>query len=444
MALNNNKLDGFSKWPKERKLEWVSKHYTDDPENAQAILKQFQYNKDLQHLLDSFSENTLSNFPMPYGIAPHFRINGQDYCVPMVIEESSVVAAASSAAKFWKELGGIHTKVLGTTKIGQIHFNWKGDENWLKEQLPEFSKKVHEETAEFTHNMRKRGGGILGIELEKLTAVDDITYQLRMSFETCDSMGANFINSVLEETASLFADFIKDKKGDNEDFELVMAILSNYTPDCVVRAEVSCTLKQLSECAGELDAEKFANRFKKAVSIAKEDVYRATTHNKGIYNGVDAVILASGNDFRAVEAAGHAYAARDGSYRSLSDCKIENGNFYFSLELPMAVGTVGGLTKLHPMAALSHAILGSPSARELMQIIVAVGLAQNFSALRSLVTEGIQKGHMKMHLNNILNHFGSSEEERRKANLYFNDKIVSFRAVRSYLQSLRMASGPSV
>ena len=440
MSSHLEKINGFSKWSKEQKLQWVAERFAKDAESVKATMHRFQYDAELQELLDSFSENTLSNFPMPFGIAPHFLINDKEYCVPMVIEESSVVAAASSAAKFWKEKGGFRTEIIGTQKEGQVHFTWSGDAKWLEEQMPDFRQIILDETEEFTQNMRERGGGITGIELDQVPEVSEDCFQLRMSFQTCDSMGANFINSILEEAAAQLKTFIEDRSKEIGKLDVIMSILSNYTPECLVRAEVRCALEDLGPCAGDLEVEKFVQRFKKAVDIAKSDVYRATTHNKGIYNGVDAVVLATGNDFRAVEAAGHAYACRNGSYQSLSDCRVENGYFYFSLEMPIAIGTVGGLTKLHPMAALSHTLLGHPSATELMQIIAAVGLAQNFSALRSLVTEGIQKGHMKMHLNNILNHFEASSKERRKANLYFQDKVVSFRAVRSFLNSLRVTS----
>jgi hydroxymethylglutaryl-CoA reductase len=167
------------------------------------------------------------------------------------------------------------------------------------------------------------------------------------------------------------------------------------------------------------------------------DPYRATTHNKGIYNGIDAVVLATGNDFRAIEAAGHTYASRSGHYRSLSDCEIEDGVFRFWLEVPMAVGTVGGLTATHPLAAKSLEILGHPDAQQLMRIIASVGLAQNFGAVKSLVTTGIQHGHMRMHMQNILNSLHASTDEAKEVHRYFEEKPVSYAAVRDYLQCLR-------
>ena len=183
-----------------------------------------------------------------------------------------------------------------------------------------------------------------------------------------------------------------------------------------------------------MDAVTLAERFSMAVRIAQIDPYRATTHNKGIYNGIDAVVLATGNDFRAIEACGHTYASRDGQYRSLSTCSVREGMFHFELKVPLAMGTVGGLTALHPLAKRSLEILGHPTAPELMCITAAVGLAQNFGAVRSLVTTGIQQGHMKMHLTNMLNHLGATEEEAAAAQHYFQSQTVSFSAVRAFLE----------
>jgi hydroxymethylglutaryl-CoA reductase len=217
----------------------------------------------------------------------------------------------------------------------------------------------------------------------------------------------------------------------------LMSILSNYTPECLVRAWVECPVEELGCFQGGMEAEEFAWRFQKAVKVAQIDPHRATTHNKGIFNGVDAVVLATGNDFRAVESCGHTYAARDGQYRSLSGCTIENGCFRFWVDLPLALGTVGGLTKLHPLARRSLELLGNPGAPELMEVIAATGLAQNFAAVRSLITTGIQQGHMKMHLLNILNHLCANDQEKRAANKYFEERVVSFNGVREFLQTHR-------
>jgi hydroxymethylglutaryl-CoA reductase len=252
-------------------------------------------------------------------------------------------------------------------------------------------------------------------------------------------MGANFINSCLEQFAKILK---KEAQGHElfseteKDIQVVMSILSNYVPNCIVRAEVSCPINELEE-KHISDPTTFAERFVQAVTIAEVEPFRAVTHNKGIMNGIDAVVLATGNDFRAIEAGIHAYASRNGHYSSLSHAKIENNIFTFWLEVPLALGTVGGLTSLHPLVKLSLEMLEKPSAKELMQIVAVAGLAQNFAALRSLTTTGIQDGHMKMHLNNILNQFMATEEERVLIRKHFKHHVVSHSAVVDYIENLR-------
>ncbi|MDX1940330.1 MAG: hydroxymethylglutaryl-CoA reductase, degradative [Saprospiraceae bacterium] len=436
MQNNQSKtISGFSKLNKSDKIRWLAENFTSEATEAERVLTSFWHQDiDLQRIMDGFSENTISNFPIPYGIAPNFMINGKPYAVPMVIEESSVVAAASGAAKYWQTRGGFHAEVISTFKLGQVHFLWKGDFEKLQSVFNDLKQQLLEDAVDITCNMEKRGGGVKDMELLSFTTLEPEYYQLRVSFETCDSMGANFINSVLEKFSSTLEVFVQQHPifDDSEkELDVVMSILSNYTPDCLVRAWVECPVQALSD---EGNAAYFAEKFRRAVRIAQIDPYRATTHNKGIFNGIDAVVLATGNDFRAVEACGHTYASRSGQYRSLSDCAIENGVFKFWLDIPLALGTVGGLTKLHPLAKLSLEILDNPSAEELMQIVAVTGLAQNFAALRSLVTTGIQKGHMKMHLTNILNHLGANAFEAQEASYFFADKVVSFTAVREFLE----------
>lgn len=366
-------------------------------------------------------------------------INGKNFTVPMVIEESSVVAAAAKSAKFWAKRGGFTTTVVNTEKMGQVHFMYRGDSSKLEAFFNQTKPKFYAETESITKNMQQRGGGILDIVLKDKTSDLANYYQLHASFDTKDSMGANFINSCLEQfaktlqqEAQTFELFSEDEKN----IEVVMSILSNYVTNCIVRAEVSCPVEELVD--KHLDNPKeFAEKLVRAVQIAEIEPYRAVTHNKGIMNGIDAVVLATGNDFRAVEAAAHAYAARKGTYSSLSHASIEAGIFRFWLEIPLALGTVGGLTSLHPLAKLNLAILEKPSAQELMQIVAAVGLAQNFAALRSLTTKGIQEGHMKMHLNNILNQHHATAEERMKVVTYFKDATISHASVATFLEQLR-------
>lgn len=436
-------ISGFSKLSKREKLRWVADNFFKDPEAVSRELMSFWLeDEEQQRIFDGFSENTISNYVLPFGIAPNFLINGKTYAIPMVIEESSVVAAAASAAKYWLRRGGFHAEIVGTTKIGQVHFSWHGQVEKLQGIFPTLKQKMLADATPITENMEKRGGGVLDVQLLDMTHLEPDYYQLQVTFETCDSMGANFINSVLERFAQTLQEFLAlhpDFHEEEAQVAIIMSILSNYTPECRVRAWVECSIEELAEPEDKNIAEVayFAEKFAKAVRIAHIDPYRATTHNKGIFNGIDAVVLATGNDFRAIEACGHTYAAQQGTYRSLSTCTLENGRFKFWLDIPLALGTVGGLTKLHPIARRSLEILDNPSAEELMKIVACVGLAQNFAAVRSLITTGIQKGHMKMHLLNILNHMNATEREMKEAVLYFKDKVVSFRAVRDFLDWLR-------
>lgn len=430
-------IEGFSKKNKQEKLKAIAS-FCNSPEKALEIFKSFDH-KDakVQEVINEFSENTISNFHLPYSIAPNFLINGKSYAVPMVIEESSVVAAASKSAKFWHSLGGFHTEIVDTIKIGQVHFLWKDDTQKLKARFEELKELFIEGTKDITENMRKRGGGIRKIELKDLSDKEPQLMQIFVSFETMDSMGANFVNSCLERFAEIFRNWHKQQADFNQDgLEIIMSILSNLTPDCLVKCWVETDVKNLDGIVKGVSGEEFAKKFHTAVRIAQVDPYRATTHNKGIYNGVDAVVLATGNDFRAVEACGHAYASMKGTYTSLTSCTVENGKFRFELNLPIAMGVVGGLTNLHPLVKLSHEILDHPNAKELMGIAAAAGLANNFGAVKSLTTTGIQQGHMKMHLFNIMNQLNVKNEDRQKVVTYFKDKNVSVSAVRNFVESL--------
>jgi hydroxymethylglutaryl-CoA reductase len=436
-------ISGYSKLSKDQKLQWLAGQVAADPQAWVNELKAY-WHTDLavQKRFDEFSENTLTNFYMPFGIAPNVLINGKLYAVPMVIEESSVVAAASQSAKFWAERGGFRAEVLSMTKVGQVHFFWEGEQQKLDVLFDELKELLLDRTAMFTRNMRARGGGILNLELVNLGHLEPNYYQVKATFDTCDSMGANFINTCLEEFARTLKEWAASHPlftGAERYPTVIMSILSNYTPECLVRAWVECPVADLGHF-DEMPPETFAWKFQKAITIARNDVYRATTHNKGIFNGVDAVILATGNDFRAVEACGHAYASRDGQYRSLSNVSVVDGVFRFWIDLPLAVGTVGGLTQLHPLVKRSFEILGNPGANELMLIAAAIGLAQNFGAVRSLITSGIQKGHMKMHLLNILNHFAATETEIAHAVEHFKHNVVSFSAVSNLLDQWREAA----
>lgn len=433
-------VQGFSKLTKEEKINWLAHNcFTNPAEGTQLLQKYWHPDAATQKLHDEFIENTLSNFLLPIGVAPNFMINNRLYAVPMAIEESSVVAAASKAAKFWLDRGGFKTTILGTEKVGQVHFMYHGDTAKLQLFFESVSAKLRTDAADITRNMEKRGGGISSITLIDKTDKLPNYFQMHCTFETLDAMGANFINSCLEQFAKTFkaeAQHFDAFTEAEKDITIVMSILSNYVPGCVVRAEVSCAVEALNEDK-DITPELFAEKFVQAVAIANVEPYRAVTHNKGIMNGIDAVVLATGNDFRAIEAAAHAYAAKDGSYSSLTHATVEDGVFRFWIEVPLAMGTVGGLTQLHPMVKVALDMLGNPDAKELMEITAVAGLAQNFGAVRSLITSGIQKGHMKMHLLNILNQLGATEAEKQYFVNLFKDKTATHSTVVAEFEKLR-------
>ncbi|GAB4159976.1 MAG: hydroxymethylglutaryl-CoA reductase, degradative [Winogradskyella sp.] len=433
-----NAISGFSKLSKSEKIDWLIDTYFSDKEAARNLVEQY-WNTDehLQKLHDEFIENTITNYYLPLGVAPNFLINQKLYTIPMAIEESSVVAAASKAAKFWLDRGGFKAEVISTEKIGQVHFTYDGKFETLQLFFESIKSKLIEDTKNITKNMERRGGGILDIELRKKTEDLEHYYQLHATFETLDAMGANFINSCLEQFAKTFQQ--QAQYNLEGQLDIVMSILSNYVPNCLVRAEVSCPIEDLKS-KDISNPTLFAQKFKQAINIAEIEPYRAVTHNKGIMNGIDAVVLATGNDFRAVEAGVHAYASKEGAYKSLTHCKVEKDIFKFWIEIPLALGTVGGLTTLHPLVKFALDMLENPSAKELMQIVAVAGLAQNFAAVKSLTTTGIQEGHMKMHLLNILNQFEATTEEKEKIIEHFKTNVVTHSAVVEAINNLRLTT----
>lgn len=423
---------------KAEKINWITQMHFEDAQKAKEIVSTYNHsNVKVQKLHDEFIENSITNFYLPLGVAPNFVINGKEYTLPMAIEESSVVAAASKSAKFWASRGGFKTQILGTQKIGQVHFLFKGKTELLQSFFKEKKQMLIDSTSSLTANMRQRGGGIFDIELNDKSDLIEDYYQLHLTFETVDSMGANFINSCLEKIAKTLQSLAAEHNEfliERLSIEVVMSILSNYVPQCLVQAEVRCPVSKL-EVTDEMSGMQFAQKFIQALEIAQKEPYRAVTHNKGIMNGIDAVVIATGNDFRAVEAGIHAYAARKGIYSSLSHAFLVRDEFVFQLKLPLSLGTVGGLTQLHPMVKWSMELLGNPNAKNLMEIVAVAGLAQNFAAVRSLITSGIQKGHMKMHLLNILNQQQATADQKKKALEFFKTHTVTFSAVSDFLQS---------
>ena len=416
------KISGFSKLSKNEKIDWIIKVFFKNDISKRKILTDYwNSNKKIQTIHDEFIENSISNFYLPIGVAPNFVINGKDYTLPMAIEESSVVAASSRAAKYWSTRGGFKTEVLGVEKIGHVHFIFNGENKKIISFFKIIKKNLIKSTSDLTINMNSRGGGITSVSLINNTYKMKGYFQIEVGFKTANSMGANFINTCLEKIADellveakKYNSFSKKEKN----IKIIMSILSNYTPKSIVKVSVCCPIRNL-ESESNMSKKEFCDKFITAVKIGEIDVYRAVTNNKGIMNGIDALLIATGNDFRAVDAGIHAYASRNGKYSSLSSAWIKNKEFNFQMTIPLSVGTVGGIINLHPMAKWSLNLLNNPNSNQLMQIISAAGLAQNFAAIRSLITSGIQKGHMKMHLLNILNQLKATSIQKEKAILHF-------------------------
>ena len=429
--MNHKLVSGFYKLNRSEKINLVAESCGLSNE-IHSLLDTFLHTTN-QELFNEFSENTVSNFYLPYSIAPNFLINNVLYFVPMVIEESSVVAAASKAASFWAKNGGFKFEIVDTEKVGQLFFEFDGDYQSAHQLFNSLKPSLIAAIQPFEERMKTRGGGLRELILNEHQPHLGNLYEIQAHFQTADSMGANFINSCLEAMKEVLnLELIQNKKGN-----VVMAILSNYTPNCLVRCWVECPIEALGNYTTLLDSQTFAKRFSQAVHLATTDVYRATTHNKGIFNGIDAVVLATGNDFRAIEAGAHAFASKTGKYQSLTKLELTPTTFKYTLELPLALGTVGGLTSLHPLAKTSLQILQNPSAQKLMGIAAAVGLANNFSAVSSLITSGIQSGHMKMHLQNILNTFNATPSEKESALLYFSNQTVSYALVQEFITKIR-------
>jgi hydroxymethylglutaryl-CoA reductase len=431
-------VTGFSKLSKSQKIDWLVSHHLDDSSTArQTLIQYWNENQKLQDLHDGFSENTVTNYFFPFGLAPNFLIDQELVTIPMAIEESSVVAAASKAAKFWLDRGGFKTQIKGTLKSGQVHLMYHGLGSEMDAFYAFAKAELLESLEQINASMKKRGGGIQELSLVDKTKSLEGYYQLHATFETRDAMGANFINTTLEQLATTLRQKATEFQGFSSDVpEVIMSILSNYVPDCLVNVSVSCKIEEIGTINGVTGAE-FARKFVRAVDIATVEPYRAVTHNKGIMNGIDAVVIATGNDFRAVEAGVHAFASRDGQYRSLTRARIENDSFIFEADFPLALGTVGGLTSLHPLSKLAIQILGNPTAEHLMKVTAVAGLAQNFAALHSLVTTGIQTGHMKMHLVNMLEQIGANDSEKESLRKEYSDKTPSFSSLRESLTLLR-------
>ncbi len=350
---------------------------------------------------DNMIENAVGVYALPLGVATNFLINNEEYLIPMVVEEPSVLAAVSNAARLFREGGGFSTSSDEPIMIGQIQVLDLDDvfaaAGAIKAQRKKLIDFVNEQIG---GSIVERGGGARGIEVRPLeTTPVGAMLIVHLLYDARDAMGANAVNTAVEALAPEIEAITGGRVN--------LRILSNLTDRRKAKVEGMIPAKELA--SGDLSGEQVVRAIVEAGAFAAVDPYRATTHNKGIMNGIDAVAIATGNDWRALEAGAHAYAARSGQYTSMTQWwQDEQGNLRGSLEIPLAVGIVGGATRVHPAAQVALKILGVTSARQLAEIMVAVGLAQNFAAIRALSTEGIQRGHMRMHARQIAVAAGAS------------------------------------
>lgn len=354
---------------------------------------------------DKMIENVIGTYPLPLGVGLNFLINGKEYVVPMAIEEPSVVASASYIAKIVREAGGFTTEATERVMIGQIQVVGAPDLDAAKASILAEKDSLIEDANAAYPSLVARGGGAEDLEVRILNEASDSAYGkmlvVHLYVNTCDAMGANIINTMVESLAPTVESLTNGK--------VYLRILSNYADRCLARAR--CVIPANLLQSGDFSGEEVRDGVVHAYEFAASDPYRAVTHNKGIMNGIDPIVIATGNDWRAVEAGAHAYAARTGQYSSMTTWSTDSkGNLVGELELPMSVGTVGGAIRVHPIAKVAQDILNVESAQELAQVIVAVGLAQNLGALKALVTDGIQKGHMALHSRSVAIAAGASGE----------------------------------
>ena len=359
-------------------------------------------------LLDHFVENVIGGFSLPLGVAVNFVVDDRDVLVPMAVEESSVVAAASNMARLARETGGFQTEVLEDLMIGQVQITGVEDLEAAVAAIESRRDEIVERGNQLDPRLVEAGGGCEGFELRPFSAEEtggSPNLVVHLLVHCVDAMGANAVNTMCEALAPDLARWAGGRVG--------LRILSNLADRR--RFVARCRIRPADIAVGELPGDEVVRRIVEAAEFARWDPYRAATHNKGIMNGVDPVVIATGNDWRAVEAGAHAFAARDGQYRSLSRWSQDsNGDLLGELELPLQVGTLGGVTRLHPVARFSLRLLGTGSASDLARVIASVGLAQNLAALRALATEGIQKGHMRLHQRNVeLASTGKEDDENQ-------------------------------
>lgn len=417
------RLPGFAKLSPTERIEALLKEGLLTWDEAQILKEQ----KGLPlSIADQLTENVLSTFDLPFSLAPYFLINGRDYVLPMVTEEPSVVAAASFAAKLIQRSGGFTTQVQQRQMIGEIALTDVEDVEVASKRILEDKETLLQLANEAYPSIVKRGGGARDLWVENKG--DFLIVYLAV--DPKEAMGANMLNTMLE----ALTDRIQKLSGG----QALMAILSNLATRSLVSARCAIDFKVLSRNPEE--AIELAHRMEQASQLAQVDPYRAATHNKGIFNGIDALVLATGNDWRAIEAGAHAYAAQSGSYKGLSHwtSQPKEKKLYGEITLPMPVATKGGSIGLNPTVQVSHRLLGEPSAIELAGIIASLGLAQNFAALKALVTTGIQAGHMKLQARSLALLAGAKEEEvPRLVTQLLENKPFNLEKAQTLLQELR-------
>ncbi|RRD37004.1 hydroxymethylglutaryl-CoA reductase, degradative [Fusobacterium nucleatum] len=417
--MKKSNYSGFYKLSVEERLDEVVKFANLDKEDIENIK-----NTDALDIskADNMVENVIGRFTLPMGVALNFKINDKDYIIPMVSEEASVIAAASNAAKLARSSGGFYTSNTGSIMIAQIQIVGVKDVNYTRMVIYENKEKILKICNDKDPVLVKFGGGALDIDVRVIETNFENMVILHLKVNTLDAMGANAVNTMAEAVAP----FIETITGGT----VYLRILSNLAIERLVRARTKIKKE-------ELGGEEVVDKIILAYTFAEADPFRATTHNKGIMNGISAVVLATGNDTRAIEAGAHAYASITGSYKPLTKWeKDNNGDLVGTIELPLALGLVGGATKIHPTAKTVVKILGVKSATELGEIVASVGLAQNLAAIKALATEGIQRGHMSLHAKNIASVAGAKGEELdRIVKKMIEDKNINLEYAKSLLEN---------
>ncbi|MFX1556194.1 MAG: hydroxymethylglutaryl-CoA reductase, degradative [Promethearchaeota archaeon] len=421
MSEFNSEISGFYKLSIEERHQLLSKLLNLDQEDLN-LLKNFGYFN--PNHMDSLIENVIGSYQLPLGIAFNFKVNNKDYIIPMVIEEPSVVAAASNAAKMARKHGGFHSEKVKPIMISQIQLTQLEDVKKTKELLIRKKVNILKIANEQDPLLVKLGGGAQDIEFREITTRKEKMVIVHLLVNVLDAMGANVVNTMAEAVSS----YIEEISGG----KVNLRIVSNLATHRIARCNAVFD-KEL------LGGEKVVEGILSAYEFALADPYRSTTHNKGILNGIIALTLATGNDTRAIEAGAHAYASLKGKYRPLTNYRLDSkGNLIGEIEIPLALGIIGGMTKIHPMARLALKILNIQSAEELSQVAAALGLAQNVAALRALAAEGIQEGHMKLHSRNIAKIAGVPDELiERVANKLVEDKKIRVDYAKEILQSIK-------